>query len=97
MAVGGVLFKVFIVGEAVKVVRRFSLPDVSKRELSDNAGVFHFPRVSCVTASAEEAELDPRVGGKPSFLYEFNYIIVYTEICQEHFNMDTYRYGSLFV
>ncbi|KAH7524836.1 hypothetical protein FEM48_Zijuj06G0161300 [Ziziphus jujuba var. spinosa] len=34
---GGVLFKVYIVGEAIKVVRRFSLPDVSKRELSRNA------------------------------------------------------------
>lgn len=62
---GGVLFKVFIVGEAVKVVRRFSLPDVSKLELSNNAGVFHFPRVSCVAASAEEADLDPSVGELP--------------------------------
>nr|XP_009767648.1 PREDICTED: inositol-tetrakisphosphate 1-kinase 2-like isoform X3 [Nicotiana sylvestris] len=62
---GGVLFKVFIVGEAVKVVRRFSLPDVSKRELSKSAGVFHFPRVSCVAASAEEADLDPCVGELP--------------------------------
>lgn len=77
MPVGGVLFKVFIVGEAVKVVRRFSLPDVSKRELSKSAGVFHFPRVSCVAASAEEADLDPCVGGKLFFPYEFNYIVLY--------------------
>lgn len=81
MAVGGVLFKVFIVGEAVKVVRRFSLPDVSKRELSKSAGVFHFPRVSCVAASAEEADLDPCVGGEPFFRYEFNYIILYILKC----------------
>lgn len=64
MIVGGVLFKVYVVGEAIKVVRRFSLPDVSKRELSTNAGVFRFPRVSCAAASADDADLDPRIGGK---------------------------------
>ena len=68
MAVGGVLFKVYIVGEAIKVVRRFSLPDVSKRELSKNAGVFRFPRVSCAAASADDADLDPSVAGKLSLL-----------------------------
>lgn len=62
--VGGVLFKVYVVGEAIKVVRRFSLPDVSKRELSTNAGVFRFPRVSCAAASADDADLDPGIGGK---------------------------------
>ncbi|KAK6130764.1 hypothetical protein DH2020_035494 [Rehmannia glutinosa] len=61
---GGVLFKVYIVGEAIKVVRRFSLPDVSKRELSKNAGVYRFPRVSCASASADEADLDPCVAGE---------------------------------
>ena len=63
MSVGGVLFKVYIVGEAIKVVRRFSLPDVTKRELSKNAGVFRFPRVSCAAASADDADLDPSVAG----------------------------------
>lgn len=63
---GGVLFKVYIVGEAIKVVRRFSLPDVSKRELSKSAGVFRFPRVSCAAASADEADLDPNVAELPS-------------------------------
>lgn len=62
--VGGVLFKVYIVGEAIKVVRRFSLPDVTKRELSKNAGVFRFPRVSCAAASADDADLDPCVAGE---------------------------------
>ncbi|EEF52204.1 inositol-tetrakisphosphate 1-kinase 3 isoform X2 [Ricinus communis] len=62
---GGVLFKVYIVGEAIKVVRRFSLPDVCKRELSKNAGVFHFPRVSCAAASADNADLDPGVAELP--------------------------------
>lgn len=61
---GGVLFKVYVVGEAIKVVRRFSLPDVSKRELSTNAGVFRFPRVSCAAASADDADLDPGIAGK---------------------------------
>ncbi|CAK9157715.1 unnamed protein product [Ilex paraguariensis] len=62
---GGVLFKVYIVGEAIKVVRRFSLPDVSKRELSQNAGVFRFPRVSCAAASADDADLDPCIAELP--------------------------------
>ncbi|KAG1341856.1 putative Inositol-tetrakisphosphate 1-kinase 2 [Cocos nucifera] len=63
---GGVLFKVYIVGETIKVVRRFSLPDVNKCELLNNAGVFRFPRVSCAAASADDADLDPVVAGKAS-------------------------------
>ncbi|XP_051124298.1 inositol-tetrakisphosphate 1-kinase 3 isoform X3 [Andrographis paniculata] len=62
---GGVLFKVYIVGETVKVVRRFSLPDVNRLELSNNAGVYHFPRVSCAAASADDADLDPCVAELP--------------------------------
>ncbi|GAB4839255.1 Inositol-tetrakisphosphate 1-kinase 3 [Ancistrocladus abbreviatus] len=62
---GGVLFKVFIVGEAIRVVRRFSLPDVCSRELSKNAGVFPFPRVSCAAVSADDADLDPGVAELP--------------------------------
>ncbi|XP_052202439.1 inositol-tetrakisphosphate 1-kinase 3-like isoform X2 [Diospyros lotus] len=62
---GGVLFKVYIVGEAIKVVRRFSLPDVSKLELSENAGIFRFPRVSCAAASADDADLDPSIAELP--------------------------------
>lgn len=62
---GGVMFKVYIVGEAIKVVRRFSLPNVSRKELSKNAGVFPFPRVSCAAASADEADLDPSVAELP--------------------------------
>lgn len=62
---GGVLFKVYIVGDAIKVVRRFSLPDVSKRELSKNSGVFHFPRVSSAAQSADDADLDPCIGELP--------------------------------
>ncbi|KAL0924931.1 hypothetical protein M5K25_005792 [Dendrobium thyrsiflorum] len=62
---GGLLFKVYIVGEAIKVVRRFSLPDVDKRELLKNAGVYRFPRVSCAAASADDANLDPSIAELP--------------------------------
>ncbi|XP_024026611.1 inositol-tetrakisphosphate 1-kinase 3 isoform X1 [Morus notabilis] len=62
---GGVLFKVYIIGEAIKVLRRFSLPDVSKRELSKTAGVYRFPRVSCAAASADDADLEPDVAELP--------------------------------
>ncbi|KAI3909970.1 hypothetical protein MKW98_013024 [Papaver atlanticum] len=62
---GGVVFKVYIVGEAIKVVRRFSLPDINKLELLNNAGVFRFPRVSCAAASADDADLDPGVAELP--------------------------------
>jgi len=61
---GGLLFKIYIVGETIKVVRRFSLPNISKRELSKVAGVFRFPRVSCAAASADDADLDPNIAGK---------------------------------
>ncbi|KAJ8447506.1 hypothetical protein Cgig2_019500 [Carnegiea gigantea] len=62
---GGVMFKVYVVGDTIKVVRRFSLPDVCKREISKYAGVFQFPRVSGATATAEEADLDPGVAELP--------------------------------
>ncbi|XP_014512106.1 inositol-tetrakisphosphate 1-kinase 3 isoform X3 [Vigna radiata var. radiata] len=58
---GGLLFKIYVVGETIKVVRRFSLPNISKRELSKVAGVFRFPRVSCAAASADDADLDPNI------------------------------------
>lgn len=50
------------------MVRRFSLPDVSKRELSETAGVYRFPRVSCAAASADDADLDPSIAGENSCL-----------------------------
>ncbi|CAN6449989.1 unnamed protein product [Victoria cruziana] len=61
---GGVLFKVYIIGETVKVVRRFSLPDVEKSERLQH-GVIQFPRVSCAAASADDADLDPCVAELP--------------------------------
>ncbi|KAI3667150.1 hypothetical protein L6452_42198 [Arctium lappa] len=61
----GVLFKVYIVGDAIKVVWHFSLPDVSKRELSRSVGVFRFPRVSSAAQSADDADLDPCIAELP--------------------------------
>ncbi|CAN6297951.1 unnamed protein product, partial [Urochloa humidicola] len=62
---GGVMFKVYIVGDAIRVVRRFSLPNVDEGDISNNAGVFRFPRVSCAAASADDADLDPCVAELP--------------------------------
>ena len=62
----------YIVGDAIKVVRRFSLPDVSKRELSRSAGVFRFPRVSSAAQSADDADLDPCIAGKSFTFFEAN-------------------------
>ncbi|KAF8034897.1 hypothetical protein BT93_C1047 [Corymbia citriodora subsp. variegata] len=62
---GGVLFKVYIIGDFIKVVRRFSLPNISRRELSKVTGVFPFPRVSSAASSAEDADLDPGVAELP--------------------------------
>ena len=64
LMLGGVLFKIYIVGEAIKVVRRFSLPNVTKQEVSKVEGVFRFPRVSSAAASADDADLDPSVAGE---------------------------------
>ncbi|KAF4383623.1 hypothetical protein F8388_014123 [Cannabis sativa] len=62
---GGVVFKIYIVGDAIKVVRRFSLPDVTKHELADVTGLFRFPRVSCAAATADEADLEPSIAELP--------------------------------
>ena len=64
LVVGGILFKIYVIGETIKVVRRFSLPDVSQRELEEVAGLFRFPRVSCAAATADEADLDPIIAGE---------------------------------
>lgn len=62
------MFKVYIVGDAIRVVRRFSLPNVDVGDLSNNAGVFRFPRVSCASANADDADLDPHVAGKLPYI-----------------------------
>ncbi|XP_054787690.1 inositol-tetrakisphosphate 1-kinase 4-like isoform X2 [Prosopis cineraria] len=62
---GGLLFKIYIIGETIKVVRRFSLPNINKHELSKVAGVIQFPRVSSAAASADGADLDPNIAEFP--------------------------------
>ncbi|XP_040384419.1 inositol-tetrakisphosphate 1-kinase 1 isoform X2 [Oryza brachyantha] len=62
---GGILFKVYVVGETIRVVRRFSLPDVNIYDLENNDGIFRFPRVSCATNNAEDAEIDPCIAELP--------------------------------
>ncbi|KAL3538769.1 hypothetical protein ACH5RR_002135 [Cinchona calisaya] len=93
---GGVLFKVYIIGESIKVVRRFSLPDVCKRELSKIAGVFRFPRVSCASASADGADLDPNVSElPPSPLLEMLARELRIRLGLQLFNIDIIReYGT---
>ena len=59
---GGILFKVYVIGDAIRVVRRFSLPDVH----GSGSGVIPFPRVSSSASSAEDADLDPELAGKLS-------------------------------
>lgn len=56
------MFKVYIVGETIKVVRRKSLTNVDENDLCKK-GVIRFPRVSCAAASADEANLEPGVAG----------------------------------
>ncbi|KAF7811106.1 inositol-tetrakisphosphate 1-kinase 3-like isoform X1 [Senna tora] len=62
---GGLLFKVYVIGETIKVVRRFSLPNISEFELSKVAGIVRFPRVSSAEASADNADLDPSIAELP--------------------------------
>jgi hypothetical protein len=72
--IGAILFKVYIVGEAIKVVRRFSLPNVSKCDLEKVSGVCRLPRVSSASASADDADLEPGVAGEitSSFFFPRN-------------------------
>ncbi|CAL4913393.1 unnamed protein product [Urochloa decumbens] len=62
---GGILFKVYIIGETVQVVRRFSLPDVNAYDLLNSVGIYRLPRVSCAAATADGAELDPLIAELP--------------------------------
>ncbi|GMJ12872.1 inositol 1,3,4-trisphosphate 5/6 kinase 2 [Hibiscus trionum] len=62
---GGILFKIYIIGDTIKVVRRFSLPNVTKCQLAKVPGIFPFPRVSSAAASADGADLDPHIAELP--------------------------------
>lgn len=50
---GGVIFKVYVVGEYVKCVRRKSLPDVNEDELKRSEGPLSFSQISNMASSGE--------------------------------------------
>ncbi|XP_065632952.1 inositol-tetrakisphosphate 1-kinase 4 isoform X2 [Quercus suber] len=52
-------------GESITVVRRFSLPNHGKRDLSKVAGMYPVPRISSYLSSAEDADLDPIIAEHP--------------------------------
>ncbi|XP_050260299.1 inositol-tetrakisphosphate 1-kinase 3 isoform X2 [Quercus robur] len=52
-------------GESITVVRRFSLPNHGKRDLSKVAGMYPVPRISSYLSSAEDADLDPSIAEHP--------------------------------
>ncbi|KAL5973884.1 Inositol-tetrakisphosphate 1-kinase 5 [Asimina triloba] len=68
---GGVVFKVYVVGDFVQCVKRRSLPDVSEEKLECAEGLLSFSQVSnlnhevgfddgcCETTHLEEAEMPP--------------------------------------
>ncbi|ONK55801.1 uncharacterized protein A4U43_C10F1120 [Asparagus officinalis] len=66
---GGVIFKVYVVGDYVKCVRRKSLPDVSEEKLESTEGSMTFSQVSNISTQdrrekkyyehLEEAEMPP--------------------------------------
>jgi len=62
LSAGSILFKVYIVGDQIRVAQRFSLPDVQEGE-DTCSGVIPFQRVSSV-ATADQADLDPQAAGK---------------------------------
>ncbi|KAG1362025.1 inositol-tetrakisphosphate 1-kinase 5 [Cocos nucifera] len=53
---GGVIFKVYVVGDSVKCVKRKSLPDVSDEKLECTQGSISFSQVSNVTAQDRTEE-----------------------------------------
>lgn len=53
---GGVIFKVYVVGEYVKCVKRKSLPDVSEEKLESLGGLVTFSQVSNLASNEMTAE-----------------------------------------
>ncbi|KAG0620929.1 hypothetical protein M758_4G255600 [Ceratodon purpureus] len=90
---GGVLFKVYVIGDAIKVVRRFSLPDLSEKDMG--YGVKSFPRVSSAAATADEADLDPEAAVlPPQRLLECLVAELRTRLGLSLFNFDMIREGG---
>ncbi|KAJ7555766.1 hypothetical protein O6H91_05G054200 [Diphasiastrum complanatum] len=61
---GGLLFKVYVMGDSLNVVRRPSLADICVGN-SGAHGLIPFPRVSSASAPAEESYLDPQTAELP--------------------------------
>jgi len=53
---GGVIFKVYVVGDHVKCVRRKSLPDVSEEKLESTEGSITFSQVSNISTQDQKEE-----------------------------------------
>jgi hypothetical protein len=67
---GGILFKVYVIGEEVNVVKRLSLPDMEDGKEGDDLGVRSFSRVSSAAASLNEAGFEAvskTAGKRPIF------------------------------
>ncbi|PSS32254.1 Inositol-tetrakisphosphate 1-kinase [Actinidia chinensis var. chinensis] len=52
---GGVVFKVYVVGEFVQCVKRPSLPDISEEELGTLGGLLPFSQISNLTSQGHDA------------------------------------------
>lgn len=68
---GGILFKIFVIGETIQVVRRSSLPNITKNDMSKMTGVIKFPRVSSAASSVVDADLDPTIAGEAWKIFIF--------------------------
>ncbi|KAJ8500782.1 hypothetical protein OPV22_011334 [Ensete ventricosum] len=55
---GGVIFKVYVVGDSVQCVKRKSLPDVTEEELEGSAGSVTFSQVSNMTTTQDSSKAD---------------------------------------
>ncbi|EOA21132.1 hypothetical protein CARUB_v10001475mg [Capsella rubella] len=51
---GGVIFKVYVVGEHVKCVKRRSLPDISEEKIGTSKGSLPFSQISNLTAQEDK-------------------------------------------
>ncbi|KAJ7523310.1 hypothetical protein O6H91_18G046200 [Diphasiastrum complanatum] len=92
---GGVVFKVYIVGDAIRVVRRFSLPDVDGRQHVDS-GMISFPRVSSAAATANESDFEPQAAElPPKKLLEHLSRELRQKLGLRLFNLDIIREGGI--
>lgn len=89
---GGVLFKVYVVGEYVKCVKRQSLPDVSEKMLDCSDGLLPFSRISNVATVQEwrdESEIEVEM---PPFDFIKEIAGGLLQVMQVHmFNFDVIR------